>query len=88
MPNLKENEFKDRLLEHKPILKDFKSDSNVMVIGGGLNLDPVNRVCLAKDTILLNKIMNHTHGFDANVMLDFHRLLQKQKSIPFKLKAN
>jgi hypothetical protein len=88
LPNLKENEFKERLLEHKPILKDFKPESNVMVIGGGLNLDPVKRVCLAKDTILLNRIMNHTHGFDANVMLDFHRLLQKQKSIPFKLKAN
>jgi len=87
LPDLKENEFRARLLEVVPIIKDFNSDLNVMVIGGGLNLDPVNRVFLAKDTILLNRVMNFRHGFDANVILDFHRLLEKQKSIPFKLKA-
>lgn len=87
LPNLKENQFKTRLLEIVPLVKDFNSDTNVMVIGGGLNLDPVNRVFLAKDTILLNRILNLRHGFDANVILDFHRLLEKQKSIPFKLKV-
>jgi len=87
LPDLKENEFKTRLLKAVPLIKDFNSDQNVMVIGGGLNLDPVNRVFLAKDTILLNRVMNFRHGFDANVILDFHRLLEKQKSIPFKLKA-
>ena len=78
LPDLKENQFKDRLLKQIPLLKDFSPDTNVMVIGGGINLDPVNRVCLAKDTVLLNKVMHHQHGFDANVMLDFHRLLEKQ----------
>lgn len=87
LPDLKESQFRDRLLEHKPILKDFNPDRNVMVIGNGISLDPLNRICLAKDTVLLNRVMNQRHGFDANVMLDFHRLLEKQKSIPFKLKA-
>ena len=88
LPGLEENQFKDRLLKKLPDLKDFDPEKNVMVIGGGVNIDPVNRVCLAKDTVLLNRIMNHQHGFDGNVLLDFHRLLEKQKSIPFKLKMN
>jgi hypothetical protein len=87
LPNLKENKFKDRLLKEMPLLNDFDPDKNVMVIGGGLNIDPINRIYLAKDTILLNRIMNQLHGFDANALLDFHRLLEKQKSIPFKLKV-
>ena len=87
LPDLKDNQFKARLLEQLPKLLDFNPDVNVMVIGGGVNLDPVNRVCLAKDTVLLNRVMNHSHGFDANVLLDFHRLLENQKGIPFKLKA-
>jgi hypothetical protein len=86
LPDLKENQFKNRLLEKLPNLEKFDPEKNVMVIGGGVNIDPVNRVCLAKDTVLLNRIMNHQHGFDGNVLLDFHRLLEKQKSIPFKLK--
>lgn len=88
MPNLRENEFRVRLLELVSGIPDFNPDQNVMVIGGGAMIDPINRICLAKDTILLNRVMNQKHGFDANVLLDFHRLLQKQKSIPFKLKVN
>lgn len=87
LPDLKESQFKDRLLEHKPILKDFNPEKNVMVIGNGVSLDPMNRICLAKDTVMLNRLMNQRHGFDANVMLDFQRLLDRQKIIPFKLKA-
>lgn len=88
MPNLRENEFRSRLLELVSDLADFDPDKNVMVIGGGSMLDPSNRIHLAKDTVLLNRVMNQKHGFDANVLLDFHRLLEKQKSIPFKLKVN
>lgn len=88
MPNLKENEFRARLLEMVSSIKDFDPDKNVMVIGGGSMIDPANRVYLAKDTILLNRMMNQKHGFDANVLLDFHRLLEKQRSIPFKIKVN
>ena len=87
IPDLKESRFKEHLIAHKPILKDFDPEKNVMVIGNGVNLDPVNRICLAKDTVLLNRIANPRHGFDANVLLDFHRLLEKQNGIPFKLKS-
>lgn len=87
LPDLKESQFRDRLLEQKPIFRDFNPDKNVMVIGNGISLDPFNRICLAKDTVMLNRVMNQRHGFDANVMLDFQRLLEKQKAIPFKLKA-
>jgi hypothetical protein len=86
LPDLKEKEFRNHLLLQKPILKDFNPDRNVMVIGNGVSLDPLNRINLAKDTVLLNRIMNHLHGFDANVMLDLARQIEKQKSIPVKLK--
>jgi hypothetical protein len=86
IPDLKENQFRERLLENSPILKDFNPDKNVMVIGNGIQLNPMNRILLAKDTVLLNRIMNHRHGFDANVMLDLKRQLEKQKTIPLKLK--
>jgi hypothetical protein len=88
IPELKEREFKNHLLLQKPILKDFDPDRNVMVIGNGVSLDPVNRINLAKDTVLLNRIMNHLHGFDANVMLDLSRQIEKQKSIPVKLRIS
>jgi hypothetical protein len=88
IPELKENQFRKHLLLHNPILKDFNPDKNVMVIGNGIQLDPANRILLAKDTVLLNRIMNHRHGFDANVMLDLSRQLEKQRSIPLKLRSN
>jgi hypothetical protein len=86
IPDLRENQFRDHLLLHNPLLNDFNPDKNVLVIGNGMQLDPINRILLAKDTVLLNRIMNQRHGFDANVMLDFHRQLEKQKAIPLKLR--
>lgn len=86
IPNLKENKFREYLLQDKPVLKDFNPDKNVMVIGNGVQLDPANRIMLAKDTVMINRIMNHRHGFDANVMLDLHRQLEKQRNIPLKLR--
>jgi hypothetical protein len=87
IPDLRENRFRDHLLVHKPLFKDFNPDKNVLVIGNGVQLDPTNRIMLAKDVVLLNRIMNHRHGFDANVMLDLHRQIEKQKAVPLKLRA-
>jgi hypothetical protein len=87
IPDLKEREFRNHLLLENPILKDFNPDKNVMVIGNGVSLDPINRINLAKDSVLLNRIMNHHHGFDGNVMLDLARQIEKHKSVLVKLRA-
>lgn len=87
LPDLKHSEFKDRLLESKPDLTDFMPEKNVIVVSGTDLVVPINGVCLIKDILLINKLMNPSHGFDANVLLDYNRMLEKKKVIPFKLKA-
>lgn len=87
LPDLKHSEFKDRLLERRPELTDFSPEKNVIVVSGTDLVVPIDGVCLIKDILLINRLMNPSHGFDANVLLDYNRLLEKKKSIPFKLKA-
>jgi hypothetical protein len=58
---------------------EFKSGTDHVVLSDG--------ICLAKDIILVNRIMKPVHGFDPNVLLDYSRMLEKKKAIPFKLKA-
>jgi hypothetical protein len=87
LPGLKNNEFKDRLLVEMPTLTDFQPDKNVIVVSGTDQVVISDGICLTKDIILLNKIMNLSHGFDANVLLDYERMLDKKKAIPFKLKV-
>jgi hypothetical protein len=87
LPGLKPNEFRERLLAEKPLLTDFDPDRNVVVVSGTDHVVLSDGICLTKDIILLNKIMNLSHGFDANVLLDYHRMLDKKKVIPFKLRA-
>lgn len=87
LQNLKENEFKKRLLEVKPNLTDFKPDKNVIVATYDGKIDQTDALFLAKDTIILNRLVNQKNGFDSNVLLDSYRLLDKKKSIPYKLKV-
>lgn len=87
LPNLKENEFRKRLLELKPNLTDFKPDKNVIVATYAGDISKFNALFLAKDCVILNKLLNRRNGFDSNALLDAYRLLDKKKSIPFKLKV-
>lgn len=87
LPGLKNNEFKDRLLMERPDLTEFNPEKNVIVVSGTDQVVLSDGICLAKDIILLNRIMNLSHGFDANVLLDYERMLNKNKTIPFKLKV-
>jgi hypothetical protein len=87
LPGLKNNEFKDRLLAERPDLIEFNPDKNVIVVSGTDQVVISDGICLTKDIILLNKIMNLSHGFDANVLLDYERMLDRKKTIPFKLKV-
>lgn len=87
IPDLQENEFNQRLLLEKPGITDFDPTVNVIIVSGIDHSIIIDGICLTKDIILLNRIMNPVHGFDANVLLDYSRLLDKKKSIPFKLKA-
>ncbi len=87
IPNLKENEFRDRLLELKPTLTDFRPDKNVIVCTYDANVSQHDAVFLTKDLIIMNRYVNFRNGFDSNAILDAYRLLEKKKSIPFKLKV-
>ena len=87
LPNLKHSEFRERLMKENASFGDFVPGKNVMVVSGTDKINWQDGICLAKDTILLNRIVNPQHGFDANVMLDYNRLLEKKQAIPFKLKA-
>jgi len=86
LPNLKQSEFRERLLLEKPLLQDFQPDKNVIVVAGTDRVMLTDGICLAKDIVLLNRIMNLSHGFDSNVLLDYSRMLDTKRSIPFKLK--
>ena len=87
LPGLKQNEFKSRLLAERPELTDFDPDLNVIVVSGTDHVVLSEGIGLTKDIILINRIMNLSHGFDANVLLDYSRMLEKKNSIPFKLKV-
>jgi hypothetical protein len=87
LPDLKTSEFKERLLLEKPNLTDFDPYKNVIVVSGTERVVFSDGVGLTKDIILINRIMNPIHGFDANVLLDYSRLLETKKTIPFKLKV-
>ena len=87
LPDLKENEFRKRLLAVKPNLIDFQPDKNVIVCTYDSMVEKLDALLLTKDTIILNKLVNQRDGFDSNVLLDSYRLLEKKKPIPFKLKV-
>ena len=87
LPDLKDNEFRTRLLEKKPNLTDFQPDKNVIVATYDASIDERDALFLAKDTIILNRLVNQRNGFDSNVLLDSYRLLEKKKTIPYKLKV-
>jgi hypothetical protein len=87
LPNLKENEFRSRLLEIKPTLTEFKPDKNVIVCTYDENVPQLDAIFLTRDLILMNRYLNSRNGFDSNAILDAYRLLEKKKSIPFKLKV-
>lgn len=86
-PGIKQNEFKDKLLEQNPLLTDFSPEKNVIVVSGTNSIDLDEAISLTKDTILLNRVANPEHGFDANVLLDYQRMLDKRKAIPYKFKV-
>lgn len=87
LPDLKENEFKKRLLDLKPGLSDFNPEKNVIVATFDGRVMTKDALCLTKDTILLNRVFNQKECFDSNVLLDSYRLLKKKKPIPYKLKV-
>jgi hypothetical protein len=87
LPDLKDNEFRNRLLAVKPTLTDFLPEKNVIVCTYSSEVLEHDAIFLTKDLIILNRLVNNRSGFDSNVILDAYRLLEKKKSIPFKLKA-
>jgi hypothetical protein len=87
LPDLKENEFRARLLEVKPNLVDFLPEKNVIVCTYDDLVHEHDAIFLTKDLIILNRLVNNRGSFDSNAILDAYRLLEKKKAIPFKLKV-
>ena len=87
LPDLKDNEFKSRLLSLKPNLTEFDPGKNVIVCTYDENVPQLDAIFLTRDLIVLNRHVNTRNVFDSNAILDAYRLLEKKKSIPFKLKA-
>jgi hypothetical protein len=87
LPNLKDNEFKDRLIKAKPLLTDFSPEKNVIVCTYDEQVLEHDAIFLTKDLLILNRLVNQRGGFDSNAILDAYRLLEKKKAIPFKLKV-
>ena len=86
-PEIKQNEFREKLISEYPLLADFSPEKNVIVVSGTNSIELSEAISLTKDTILLNKIASPEHGFDANILLDYQRLIEKRKGIPYKFKV-
>lgn len=87
LPGLDKSDFNKRLAAENSTIKDLDPKKNVIVISGESWTSSIEGVSLVKDTILLNRIIKPSHGFDVNVLRDIERLLETKRAIPFKLKA-
>lgn len=85
LPDLDKSDFSQRLAQENSKILDLDPKKNVIVVSGESWTVPLEAVSLVKDTILLNRIIKPSHGFDVNVLRDIERLLETKKSIPFKL---
>jgi hypothetical protein len=81
-----DGEFEELLGQVKPEIKDFSAKKNVMVVSSGKKINDENLFELALATIVTNKLLNHSSGFNSNALLDIKSILERGQVIPFKLK--
>jgi hypothetical protein len=82
-----DGEFDDLLGQVKPEIKDFSAKKNVMVMSSGKKINDENLFELALATIVTNKLLNHSSGFNSNALLDIKSMLERGQVIPYKLRS-
>lgn len=87
IPDLEKIDFGEEVIKRNLALKDLDTSKNVIVVTGESWSSSIECVSLVKDTILLNRIIRPSHGFDLNMLRDIERLLETKNAIPFKLKV-
>lgn len=82
-----DGEFNELLSQVKPEITDFSAKSNVMVISSVRKIKDEKLFELALATIVANKLLNHSSGFNSNILLDIKSMLERGQVIPYKLRA-
>lgn len=82
-----DGEFNDLLHQVKPEITDFSAKTNVMVISSVRKIKDEKLFELALATIIANKLLNHSGGFNSNILLDIKLTLERGQVIPYKLRS-
>lgn len=82
-----DGEFNELLSQVKPEITDFSAKTNVMVISSVRKIKDEKLFELALATIVANKLLNHSSGFNSNILLDIKSMLERGQVIPYKLRA-
>lgn len=82
-----DGEFDELLTQVRPEITDFSAKNNVMVISSVRKIKDEKLFELALATIVANKILNHSGGFNSNILLDIKAMLERGQVIPYKLRS-
>jgi hypothetical protein len=82
-----DGEFSELLGQVKPEITDFSAKKNVMVISSVKRIKDEKLFELALATIVANKLLNHSSGFNSNILLDIKSTLERGQVIPYKLRS-
>lgn len=82
-----DGEFDELLSQVKPEIKDFSAKKNVMVISSVKKIKDERLFELALASIVANKLLNHSSGFNSNILLDIKSMLERGQVIPYKLRS-
>jgi len=82
-----DGEFDELLSQVKPEIKDFSAKKNVMVISSVKKIKDDRLFELALATVVANKLLNHSSGFNSNILLDIKSTLERGQVIPYKLRS-
>jgi hypothetical protein len=82
-----DGEFSDLVNQIKPEIKDFSGKNNVLVISSVKKIKDEKLFELALATIIANRLLNHSGGFNSNILLDIKSMLERGLVIPYKLKS-
>jgi len=82
-----DGEFNELLTQVKPEITDFSAKTNVLVISSVKRIKDKKLFELALASIVANKLLNHSSGFNSNILLDIKSTLERGQVIPYKLRA-
>ena len=82
-----DGEFSELLGQVNPEITDFSAKKNVMVLSSIKKIKDETLFELALATIVANKLLNHSSGFNSNILLDIKSMLERGQVIPYKLRS-